>query len=348
MQEDKRTSVKDIAARLNISLSTVHKALTGKPGISEARRRQVIAAAEEMGYVVNTVAQSLARKSFHLGIVLPSQWQEFFLLLKAGIEAQLQTMVEYKVTGIFYALPSDPAPQEAERLRNWLYSSRVDAVLYCASNHRLNALAGAVLSGVEQPVFWVGGSSSVAFSAANITVDASLTGKLAADFLCTATGCVQAAVFTGSMENDIHREKVEAFCLRIAANGGTVLEICQTEDDPARTASAVAALLNTHPGVNAIYVSTSTSAPVCAYLQAHGYAGKIRLLGTDVFDTLQTYIQNNTMQATISQNPEEVGKLAVTAAYEYLHRTNSYGNTDWIPQRLFLVKPSLLLKANLE
>ncbi|MBQ8003764.1 MAG: helix-turn-helix domain-containing protein, partial [Oscillospiraceae bacterium] len=59
--QEKRASVKDIAARLHISLSTVHKALTGKPGVSEARREQVRSVAEELGYVVNTAAQSLAR-----------------------------------------------------------------------------------------------------------------------------------------------------------------------------------------------------------------------------------------------------------------------------------------------
>ncbi|MBQ9985849.1 MAG: helix-turn-helix domain-containing protein, partial [Oscillospiraceae bacterium] len=55
--QEKRASVKDIAARLHISLSTVHKALTGKPGVSEARREQVLEVARELGYVVNTAAQ---------------------------------------------------------------------------------------------------------------------------------------------------------------------------------------------------------------------------------------------------------------------------------------------------
>ena len=79
MQNQKRVSVKDIAARLHVSLSTVHKALTGKPGIGEARRQEIIKIAEEMGYSVNTAGQTLSRKSINIGVMIPSLWQEYFI-----------------------------------------------------------------------------------------------------------------------------------------------------------------------------------------------------------------------------------------------------------------------------
>ena len=72
----KQVSVKDIAKELNISLSTVHKAMTGKGGISEERRKEVLKTAKKMGYQVNSVAQTLARKSINLGIIMPSLWQD--------------------------------------------------------------------------------------------------------------------------------------------------------------------------------------------------------------------------------------------------------------------------------
>ena len=68
----KQVSVKDIAKELNISLSTVHKAMTGKGGISEERRKEVLKTAKRLGYQVNSVAQSLARKNINLGIIIRS------------------------------------------------------------------------------------------------------------------------------------------------------------------------------------------------------------------------------------------------------------------------------------
>ena len=72
------------------------------------------------------------------------------------------------------------------------------------------------------------------------------------------------------------------------------------------------------------------------------------LLGTDLFDSLKTYMNKGIMRATIHQNQQEVGKLAVEVAYEYLHRTSTYGNADWMPQRQVLIEPKLLLRANIE
>ena len=349
MQEQKRTSVKDIASKLHISLSTVHKALTGKPGISEARRKQVLDAAEEMGYVVNTVAQTLSRKSMNIGVILPSMWQEYFCQLKSGIDDQIQSMQEYKVNGLYYVIPTLPAGGEAAQIQNWIRDNRIEAVLYCASNYIINNVAMNALQKTCCPVFWVGGSADITMSVSNITIDAELTGKLAADFLCCSTAThAKAAVFTGSMRTEIHRAKTEAFCSRIKEYGGEVLAVYETEDDPCKACDAIAELLRDYPQGNAVYVSTSSSEPICCFLEENDLTDRISLLGTDLFDVLKRYMKNGTMKATVSQNQEEVGKLAALTAYEYLHKMNTYGNADWQPKRRILVKPTLLLRANIE
>lgn len=47
----KSVSLSDIAARLGISKYSVSRALTGKPGVSDATRQRVLRVAQEMGYV---------------------------------------------------------------------------------------------------------------------------------------------------------------------------------------------------------------------------------------------------------------------------------------------------------
>jgi len=348
MQESKRVSVKDIAARLHVSLSTVHKALTGKPGISEARRREIVKTAEEMGYVVNSIAQSLSRKTLNIGVILPSLWQEFFAQLKSGIETQLRTLSVYKVSGFYYEIPAAVSAREAESIRIWLSDNGIDAILYCSSHYAIDAVIIQALSDSGCPIFWVGGGTEHTQSVSNITVDAQLTGKLAADFLSCCTGHAKAAVFTGSMKIDIHREKAEAFCQRLHENGGTAEALIETEDDPQIAYSSMDALYREHPDINAIFVATSTSEPVCRYLEEHDLSKRVTLLGTDLFDTLKEYMKKGIMQATINQNQEEVGALAASCAYEYLNKTQSYGNADWKPERRHLVTPTLLLKANIE
>ena len=349
MEKVKHVSIKDIAAALHVSLATVHKALTGKPGISDARRKQILTAAQEMGYAVNPAAQSLSRKSRHIGVIYPAVWHEFFAQMMSGIEEELFSLQNYKVAGVYYIIPASPAEAEAEQIRHWLQTEQIDAVLYCASHFAYDDIAAHALRDCGCPVFWVGGGNENPLNVPSITVDAVLAGKMAADFLCcTCSEPLQAAIFLGSMKNDVHKAKTEAFCQRVRENGGDVLCICETEDVPEKAYTAVQKQYAAHPELNAIFVCTATSEPVCAFLQENGLQKQIALLGTDIFDALQDYVKTGIMKGTIYQNQEQVGRLSAASAYEYLTKHQSYGYADWQPEKLLLVKPSLLLKANLE
>ena len=145
-----------------------------------------------------------------------------------------------------------------------------------------------------------------------------------------------------AMEYEYNRQ------IAVIENGGEVLAVCETEDDPQKAYCAMHELYTINPEVNAIYVNTSTSEPICRYLEEHALADRISLMGTDQFDVLNEYMKRGIMKATISQNQDEVGRIAAASAYEYLHRINTYGNADWKPERLVLIKPNLLLKANIE
>ena len=110
MTLQKKVTVKDIAARMGISLSTVNKALTGKSGISEKRRGEVIAVANEMGYVVNHVAQSLSRKPMKLGIIIPSLWQQYFASVEAGWRRSLKSSITAMLRVRYVTLPTRRRP----------------------------------------------------------------------------------------------------------------------------------------------------------------------------------------------------------------------------------------------
>ena len=349
MEQQRQVSVKDIAAELHISLSTVHKALTGKAGVGDKRRREVLECAERLGYTVNTAAQSLSRKGVRLGIVMPTAWQEYFGPIREGMEARITALRECRVEAEFCYLPRNNPADGMGILQNFLAQHKPDAVLYCPSHHCINEAAVSVLSHVTVPVFWVGGGDHNPLGAPAIAIDAVLCGKMAADFLsCAVQRHMHAAVFTGSLQSAVHKAKTDAFCTRIAQNGGRVVKICETEDDPDRALEAVRALFAQMPHVNAVYVSTLTSEPICRYLDERGLAGHVALIGTDLFDGLRDFVRRGVMQATVFQNQRRVGEEAVKYAFEYLNKKSSYGNTGWQAREKILICPQLLLRANIE
>ncbi len=67
----KRTTMKDIAEALQLDRTTVSKALSDKPGLSDLTRKLVLEKAEQLGYIKDVFASGLmTRKNKILGLVL--------------------------------------------------------------------------------------------------------------------------------------------------------------------------------------------------------------------------------------------------------------------------------------
>ncbi|MBU3744409.1 MAG: LacI family transcriptional regulator [Sediminibacterium sp.] len=70
---DNQATIKDIAQRLNISLSTVSRALRNAPDVNPGTRQAVLALSEELNYQPNRLALSLRQKHTHtIGVIIPN------------------------------------------------------------------------------------------------------------------------------------------------------------------------------------------------------------------------------------------------------------------------------------
>ena len=65
-------TIKDVARALNVSTTTVSRAISGKGRIGEETARRVQAYIQEHNYVPNAIAQSLAdQKTYNIGVIIP-------------------------------------------------------------------------------------------------------------------------------------------------------------------------------------------------------------------------------------------------------------------------------------
>src|SRR5678815_1726362 len=70
---ERAATIKDIARKLNVSISTVSRALRNAHDVSADTRRTVQALAEELNYQPNLLALSLQRKRQHnIGVIVPN------------------------------------------------------------------------------------------------------------------------------------------------------------------------------------------------------------------------------------------------------------------------------------
>jgi DNA-binding LacI/PurR family transcriptional regulator len=81
------TTLKDLAKALNLSPSTVSRALRDHPDINAATKKRVILLADQLDYHPNSIAQSLqTQKTKTIGVIVPEIKQPFFASVINGIE----------------------------------------------------------------------------------------------------------------------------------------------------------------------------------------------------------------------------------------------------------------------
>ncbi|WP_299105519.1 LacI family DNA-binding transcriptional regulator [uncultured Winogradskyella sp.] len=86
----KKTTIYDIAKKLNLTAATVSRALNNNPKISIKTRELIQETAVEMNYEQNTLARALkSGKSFNVGVIVPRMDSNFFASVIRGIEEEL-------------------------------------------------------------------------------------------------------------------------------------------------------------------------------------------------------------------------------------------------------------------
>ncbi len=83
----KHITIKDVARRLNVSISTVSRAFNNKYDIRKETRTKILQVAEEMGYRPNPIARKLIQqKTFNVGVVVPEFINSYFPEVIIGIQ----------------------------------------------------------------------------------------------------------------------------------------------------------------------------------------------------------------------------------------------------------------------
>ncbi|SKB45855.1 transcriptional regulator, LacI family [Parapedobacter luteus] len=121
----KRITILDIAKELNITFSTVARALNDHPAISAATKQAVRETADRLGYRPNRVASSLrSGKTKIIGVLVPRLDVSFFSSVLHGIEG---VMNENGYTILLFQ-SQESIKQEARGIETFL-RSRVDGII---------------------------------------------------------------------------------------------------------------------------------------------------------------------------------------------------------------------------
>jgi LacI family repressor for deo operon, udp, cdd, tsx, nupC, and nupG len=127
--DNKLPTIKEIAKRLGVSVSTVSRALSDHPRIGLRTKMRVQELAKELNYEPNTQAIFFKqKKTYVIGVILPFIREEFFSQAISGIEA---AAIEHEYTILFGQSYDDP--EKEKKMVDAMKKQRVDGLIISLS-----------------------------------------------------------------------------------------------------------------------------------------------------------------------------------------------------------------------
>ncbi|MFE2012213.1 LacI family DNA-binding transcriptional regulator [Streptomyces sp. NPDC059491] len=256
-------TMQDVARRAGVTKQTVSNVVTGRVGVRPQTAARVRAAIDELGYVPNLVARSLATGTTRtVGLFVPTVGTAFYAELVEEVEDALEEH------GLHLLLCT--TRQNGERARRHLAgltSRSVDALLIAGDRDLLDHLP--LLADARFPVALCAWETDAPERFPVVTVDYERGGRLAGRHL-RELGHEQVVVLAGPT----HARRVEGFRTAFAETGGTLPDgaVHLVHDPSFRGAfGAAREALAAHPRATALFATRDVLAT--AALEAARTAG---------------------------------------------------------------------------
>lgn len=212
-EQQGKITIVEIAKELNISTSTVSRALNDNSKISDATKQRVREVAKKMGYELNLVASSLSKNKTNLiGIILPKLNSHFFSNALSGI----QEIAKGKGYQVIICQTDESSDQEKEMVKA-LNAARVDGVIASLTVETRDISHFDVLKRNKIPVAMF---DRVHFDipGPKIVID-NYEGAYRATEHLIKTGCKRIAHLAGPQECKVFEERAKGFTDALKNNG---------------------------------------------------------------------------------------------------------------------------------
>lgn len=334
-----KTTIYDIATRAGVSTTTVHKALHNQRGVSEEKRREILALAQELHYTRNLAAQSLARRELHIGIVAEVCNEEFGSDIVSGIQFALRQLADFRITGHFGRLVSTLSrPRVLEDFQGMLDAGMDAIILFPTGPYEEYTAFNPVLEERGIPVITINNEVPGLRCLCSIQQDGRMLGRMAANLmeLCAPGSC--SAVFIGS--KDIHAQRASAVCFEegIRKSGGRLCALYETQVENQIGYVLTDNLAANYPEANGVFVGVSQCIGVIRKLQELGIAERYHIITVVTYPEVMQLLRQGIILATFDRRPYDMGQMAVQLLYQYFTQ-----NT--LPPARILIPPTVVTAA---
>ena len=342
-KESGNVTLRQIAEKANTSMGTVDRAINGRTGISEKRRREILAIAEELGYRPNRFASALRKQQkIHIGISYPTIMHDFYKNVDAGVDEVALAMGGYGVTveKIRYEI-QDP-DLVYQHLSN-IDVSRFDGLVINSAGSRTDALIDQFIAkGV--PVITFNNDAPETKRLFYVGSNPREAGMMGGELMSMLLGGRGNVTVLGNFSRATpFVDRFSGFCeYLLPAFPDIHMYPCSEGNKYSEIASqSLIELLTRIPDINGVFCTghTATIGAINALKEMN--RKDIILIGFDVSDQTISALEENWCNALLFQDPYKQGYMAIQLLAQHLL-------DGWMPdrQRLY-IENRVVLHSNM-
>ena len=309
-----KLTINEIAELAQVAKSTVSKALNGQKGVSEEKRRQILALAEELKYEPSASAQALASsRTGTIGLLIP---HEAGYSLSGAYWSAIITSIAQTANKHNYSLMIlTPASEEefSAPVETVIRRRNVDGLIIGAE--QLDPTVTARLVEEEIPFVFIGRNPQVQ----HYSVDVDNGGgseRLVSNLV--ESGYRKIACLAGPAAYLYTQERIEGYhsALRKAGISWSVVEhtIYTTE----ATRFAIGKLIQEHPDMDALYVTAGGDFLLDSIDVLRLSGLNLRKFGLGAFDDYRFFDYLDLPVCTIRQPLKAIGETAANLVFTFL------------------------------
>jgi LacI family transcriptional regulator len=333
--KSERVTIHDIARKLNITASTVSRALKDHPRISTETKKAVMKAAQKLNYQPNHIAAALRNgRSNIIGIIVPTADRSFFSSVIRGVE-EIANKSKYNV---MICQTYDNYEKEVAGV-DALLNARVDGIIASHAKETLNFdhFLKAKERGIPLIFF---DRSNDELEVSHVVIDDYLGAYKATEHLIQQ-GCKRIAHFTNIRKISIYRERLRGYREALVNNGLPFNESLVVESnlqlEDGRTSMEKLLTLKQIP--DAVFSASALGAVGALQIcREHNLSIPQQIAIVGFSNELFTSFTEPSL-STVEQHSLRIGNAAAEIFLEEV----SVGSTKFIPQKVVL-KPELIIR----
>jgi LacI family transcriptional regulator len=338
---NRRASITDLAKALNLSTSTISRALADHDDVSEATKKRVRQLAEELSYQPNQLAAALRRgRTNTLGVLVPHITGHFFPLVVNSIATEAARLG----FNVMICQSNEDTKQERKNI-DMLMNSQVEGILVSLANTTKDFSHFESVRSQDVPLVFF---DRVVEGFRGNNVSAVMLDDYQGAYQVVShlidQGCTRIAHFSGPVHLNIHKNRHQGYLDALQAHGIALDEALMADCEMTQQGGmqAMEQLLKQGPRPDAVFASNDLAAVgAMQVIKAHGlrvpHDVAVAGFSNEVFTTL-----TEPMLTSVDQGCETMGISAVRLLHKMLN-----GNPDRLMQpRNVILKPKLLVRES--